>query len=113
MEKSAWFHRFIGEHNSEEFTEVVASAEVWGGEAKVFAHGLRVQAFPGRSKSISAYSFASDVPPKISYGMNTGGDRVVREVYWPEGAGGVLERKGGKFAAIPISCVSRWLRSND
>jgi hypothetical protein len=96
------FHRLILRHNADERSLVRMSMEVWGREAKHFASGLCVQAYPHSAKVKEAYSFGTRVLAKIKYGF-IGEVAVVREVAWNEGMPGVEYRDDDRAVCIPIT----------
>ncbi|WP_143516878.1 hypothetical protein [Pseudooceanicola antarcticus] len=107
--RSECFSRRVG-HNPDEIQLVKTSMEVWGGEARVLAGGVAVQAYPGKADRQHAYSFGTLVEPKPKFGFR-GKQRVVREVFWTLDMEGVEERLGGDFAAIPIEWFEEWSSS--
>lgn len=99
------YHRVISTHNPNEISQVKESREIWGGESKVLAHGVCVQAFPERHEpGIGAYSFGTKVTAVAYFGFFNR-KMIIREVRWKPDMAGVEERKQGKYACIAIDRI--------
>lgn len=97
-----YFHRFFDASRVPTEAELVEkSREVWGGPARVLAHGLAVRAYPGPHKGSSRYTFCTKITPNKKLGF-LGKKVVVREVVWPDGMEGVEVRDSGNYVSIPI-----------
>lgn len=105
MPRFVAFHRYLRSDNRTEPTLVRASGFLKGGEARVLAGGLRINAYPGHVPAgPDQYSFATEVQAKVSYGFRNG-KMVPREVYWPEGASGVVDFPQEGKIGIPALLV--------
>lgn len=99
------FHRVVGPHNTGEKELVRETKVLIGGEARVLAGGLRIQAFNGTAPSdVSAYTFRTKVKPKCSLGF-VGAKELIREVYWDSETVGVTVSDDGKTISIPVEIV--------
>lgn len=100
------YNRYLREDNRHEPQLVRESGYVKGGEARVLAGGARINAYPGpHAPARDRYTFATDSPPKLSYGLKDG-KRVLREVYWPEGSPGVVEFPAENRIGIPATVTT-------
>ena len=102
------YHRYLTPANRNAPDLVEKTGLLKGGEARVFAQGLRVQAYPGpHDPARDTYDFDTPVIPKTSLSFASDGKAFIREVYWPEGHPGVLDFPSENRVGIPATVTKR------
>lgn len=97
------FHRYLTPSNRGEPALVSKTGYLKGGEARVLAAGLRIQALAGpHAPSFDTYDFVTKIPHRESLGFRDG-KIMVREVYWNEGDPGVAYFPVEKLVGIPAT----------
>ena len=99
------YHRYLRRDNRDEPALVRQSGFLKGGDARVLAGGRRINAYPGPGAGgRDQYDFSTGVEAKLSYGFRNG-KMVPREVYWPEGAAGVVDFPDEGKIGIPARVI--------
>lgn len=97
------FHRYLTPGNRHEPQLVRKTGFVKGGNARVLAHGKRVNAYAGpHDPARDHYEFSTPVKPKVKLGF-ADGKVVTGEVYWPEGWPGVVDFPAEDKVGIPAT----------